>query len=311
MDSEELTTHQAAALLVEEAETPEEFAEEVEAEAQSEPEQTPEDVASEEETTSEEEIEAKDDEAEDTAEEETEEKDEQLYTISVQGEEMEVTESELLYGYMRNRDYTQSKQKLAEDRRAFEQERTETRSQLKDALAYYSMPATKQPQPQDFASEPDPNAAFAAAYSKWQQDSQSQAQAEQLLTAIQQEEERKAIEARDAKLMEEIPEWADEQVRASDIKEMVALAVEKGFTPEQVAMTHEPGLIQILRLAVRGAAVEAKPVLLKRSTEVKPRLSGGPKERRDPQAEAYARAKARFEKTGSMEDAIRLQALSG
>lgn len=72
---------------------------------------------------------------EDTHEEETDE--EPKYTVKVDGEEIEVTQDELLRGYMRQRDYTQKTQQLAEQRRQFEQYRPQY-----------------QPQPQQQTQEP-------------------------------------------------------------------------------------------------------------------------------------------------------------
>lgn len=45
------------------------------------------------------------------------------YKITVDGQELEVTEADLKSGHMRHRDYTQKAQKLAEDRKAIEAER--------------------------------------------------------------------------------------------------------------------------------------------------------------------------------------------
>ena len=72
---------------------------------------------------------------EDTHEEETDE--EPKYTVKVDGEEIEVTQDELLRGYMRQRDYTQKTQQLAEQRRQFENYRPQY-----------------QPQPQQQTQEP-------------------------------------------------------------------------------------------------------------------------------------------------------------
>ena len=72
---------------------------------------------------------------EETHEEETDE--EPKYTVKVDGEEIEVTQEELLRGYMRQKDYTQKTQQLAEQRRQFEQYRPQY-----------------QPQPQQQTQEP-------------------------------------------------------------------------------------------------------------------------------------------------------------
>lgn len=48
--------------------------------------------------------------------------DEPKFKVKVDGEEIEVTQEELLRGYMRQKDYTQKTQQLAEQRRQFEQQ---------------------------------------------------------------------------------------------------------------------------------------------------------------------------------------------
>ena len=72
-------------------------------------------------------------------EEQVQEAEEPKYTVKVDGEEIEVTQEELLRGYMRQRDYTQKTQQLAEQRRQFEQYR----------------PQYQQPQPQQVQETQD------------------------------------------------------------------------------------------------------------------------------------------------------------
>lgn len=52
------------------------------------------------------------------------------YTITVDGQEMTVTEADLKAGHMRHRDYTQKTQRLAEQQRAWETERTQLTDDL-------------------------------------------------------------------------------------------------------------------------------------------------------------------------------------
>lgn len=56
-------------------------------------------------------------------EEQEEPQEEPKYTVKVDGKDVEVTQEELLRGYMRQADYTQKTQQLAEQRRQFEQYR--------------------------------------------------------------------------------------------------------------------------------------------------------------------------------------------
>ena len=71
---------------------------------------------------------------EDTHEEETDE--EPKYTVKVDGEEIEVTQDELLRGYMRQKDYTQKTQQLAEQRRQFENYRPQYQPQPQQVPQY-------------------------------------------------------------------------------------------------------------------------------------------------------------------------------
>lgn len=60
---------------------------------------------------------------------EPEQEEEPKYKVKVDGEEIEVTQDELLRGYMRQKDYTQKTQALAEQRRQFEQYRPQYQPQ--------------------------------------------------------------------------------------------------------------------------------------------------------------------------------------
>ena len=71
---------------------------------------------------------------EETHEEETDE--EPKYTVKVDGEEIEVTQDELLRGYMRQKDYTQKTQQLAEQRRQFENYRPQYQQQPQQTQQY-------------------------------------------------------------------------------------------------------------------------------------------------------------------------------
>ena len=75
-----------------------------------------------------------DDELIDQVEEEApSESNEELYTITVNGQEMEVTLDELRKGYSRQQDYTQKTEKLSQDRRTVEQLKNDLTRQSEEA----------------------------------------------------------------------------------------------------------------------------------------------------------------------------------
>lgn len=231
---------------------------------------------------------------------------EQVYTVKVDGKEFEVTETELLAGYQRQQDYTQKTQSIAEQRRAFEQERQGEMEQLRNALAYYALPTAKEPRPEDFAGQPDQ---FMQAYGQWQQQSARQAEAAQLLEAITAEESQRTLEREAGLLQQAIPEWADETVRQADYAKMMQAASDRyGFTQEEIAQVTDHRLLILLRDAAKGAELEAKPVVLKRKTEIKPKLSAGAKVKTDPNAskqkKAFGKLKSKGDLTGRDAEAL-------
>lgn len=223
---------------------------------------------------------------------------EQVYTVKVDGKEFEVTESELLAGYQRQQDYTQKTQAIAEQRRAFEQERQGEMEQLRNALAYYALPTAKEPRPEDFAGKPDQ---FMQAYGQWQQQSARQAEAAQLLDAIVSDENRRTLEREAGLLQQAIPEWADETVRQADYAKMMQAASDRyGFSPEEIAGVTDHRLLILLRDAAKGAELDAKPVVLKRKTEIKPKLSAGAKVKTDPNADKQKKALGKLKTKGDL-----------
>ena len=224
---------------------------------------------------------------------------EQVYTVKVDGKEFEVDESELLAGYQRQKFFTQKTQSLAAERRAFEQERDAEIVQLRDALAYYALPTAKEPRPEDFADKTDQ---FMQAYGNWQQQTARQTEASQLLEAITAEETQRVLQRESGLLQKAIPEWADETVRQADHAKMVKSASDRyGFTPEEIAQVTDHRLLLLLRDAARVSELDAKPVVLKRNTKIKPKLTAGTKNKTDPRAEAYAKALVKL-KNGSVGD---------
>lgn len=223
---------------------------------------------------------------------------EQVYTVKVDGKEFEVTETELLAGYQRQQDYTQKTQAVATERREFEQQRDAEIVELKNALAYHALPTAKEPRPEDFAGKPDQ---FMQAYGNWQQQTARQTEAAQLLEAITADETRRVFEREAGLLQQAVPEWADETVRQADYAKMVKSGSDRyGFTPEEIAQVTDHRLLLLLRDAARVSELDAKPVVLKRKTEIKPKLSAGTKNKTNPKAEAEAKALKKLNNGGAL-----------
>ena len=235
-----------------------------------------------------------------TADEDPDGDTEEVYTVKVDGEEFEVTQSELISGYQRQRDYTQKTQAHSAQVQQWEQERQAEVGQLKNALSYYALPTAKEPRPEDFAGKPEE---FMQAYGQWQQQSTRQSEAAQLLEAITAEETQRVLAREAGLLREKIPEWADETVRQAEYAKMTAVATDRyGFTPDEISQLTDHRLLPLLRDAMRMAEIDAKPVVMKRKTEVKPKLSAGAKTKTDHKAEAHAKAVAKLNSGKAMSE---------
>ena len=115
------------------------------------------------------------------------------------------------------------------------------------------------------------------------------------------DEHRRTLEREAGLLKQAIPEWAEETVRQADYANMMQVASDRyGFTPEEIAKVTDHRLLILLRDAAKGAELDAKPVVLKRKTEIKPKLSAGAKVKTDPNAEKQKKALGKLKSSGDL-----------
>lgn len=190
------------------------------------------------------------------------------FTVKVDGEELEVDQSELIAGYQRQADYTRKTQALSHERKQYEAQRDQiiaARQQeiqqlqtLVTGLAQFvpqvneqELQELRRTDPAEWAARKEEiearHNAFRAAI----------AQQEQLASANRQA----TIQAEYPRLLEAIPEWRDETVFRKEYQELGAwLIQEGGFTPEEWNEVTDHRYIRMARLAKIGAeAARAKP----------------------------------------------------
>lgn len=240
--------------------------------------------------------------------------------IKVNDEIGEVTEEELVKGFLRQEDYTRKTQEVASTRKKFEQEelpqvraeRAELAtklSQLTEALEA----ATPQEPDWDTLADEDP-AQFAQLRRAWDKHQQRLARAREMSEAAQkkvredQEVQFKAfVTEQREKLLEVIPEWKDSGVAKKERNELIEYAMSRGFSEDELKQVYDHRVIRLLRDAAQfHKAQKAKPKVqekIDRATVVKP---GTPKPRQEVAvAEAKQRAQ-RLAKSGSVDDAALL-----
>lgn len=224
------------------------------------------------------EAEAEEQEAPAEKEEEAEFEDETVFVLKRNGEETEYSQADALELAQKGFDYTQKTQEHSANVKAFEAEKTQTLGQLKDALSYYALPQSKEPQAADFAGRPPQE--FVDAFNAYQQTSARQDEAKQLLDAVTAEETRVQNEEFSRNLLEAMPEWTDPAVRQAEFDTLSSFAAERyGFAAEDVAGVSDHRLLLLLRDAARVGEIDAKPVVMKRKTEVKKKMGAGAKEK--------------------------------
>jgi len=280
---------------------------EPEQEAEAEDEQAPEeadDTAESDE--SEEEADADDEEPEPEA---------KTYTVKVNGEEVEVTEDELLAGYSRTSDYTRKTQEIAALRKQLEPELESVRAEREQ---YARLLTRLEEQVGGNEQEPDWDAlrrndpyGFAEQWAAWQQKQQRRQAIQtekQRLESIRQQEaaqqRAKILKQEDELLLSAVPEWKDQKVRQKETAELVQFARDLGFNDDELTNVTDHRAIVLMRDAAAYRRMMAKTkgkVAAPKASSKKTLKPGAPQAPR--KKSALDDAKKRLARTGSVEDA--------
>ena len=290
------------------------------------------DESLEEEPEEEEEVESEEEEAEEESEEPVEEEqpEEALYTVRVDGEDVEVTLDELSKGYSRQQDYTKKTQEIAEYRKHYEEaigiygdeiaQTQATRKQYVDALA--NMVQMEYGALQEYANidwerlkveDQDQyllkRDEYREAESRMQQ-TQSQIQREQ--AAQQQEQEvqfKNVLQDEYTKLSNIIPQWKNEDFRRKVSSELRDFAIAKGFSEEEVSqlVDHRSILILLEAKAFEDGQKSKKEIKAKK-VKNKPKvvISGTPRTKESVDKNKRTAQMKRLQGSGHIDDASTL-----
>ena len=200
-----------------------------------------------------------------------EEEQPEIYTVRVNGADVEVTFDELTKGYSRQSDYQRKTQEVAEQRRAVEKQYQDAQAQFqKSQQLEQQYAALLGPMAQQLQADNQPEPNFDEAYaadpieaSRLERNYRVQKEDRaKKLHAIQSEQQRLMQESKQRQevqyqqhlidqqklVLEDIPEWTDEKVRDKEVAEMRVWMVESGrFTPEQVNQVSYAGHVVSIR----------------------------------------------------------------
>jgi hypothetical protein len=250
-------------------------------------------------------------------EEETQEEEEQpqVYTVKVDGKEIEVTLDELQKGYSRTQDYTRKTQQVAETRKAVEAEAQAIRAereqyaQLLGALKQ-QLETTEVPVDMDRLRDEDPI--------EWVRQSEIRRQKQEKLAAIQSEQQRLSelaqqqraqelqahLESQREALLQAVPEWKDSKKAQAEKALLVEFGKKIGFSDEELKNVYDHRAV----IALRKAALYDQ--MMSKRGQIKPVVNNGPRPAkpsaagRVSQTTEATRAKQRLAKTGRVNDAV-------
>ena len=279
-----------------------------------------------EEESEEEESEEEDEESEESDEQESEEP--EVYAVTVNGTEQEVTFDELIKGYSRQSDYTKKTQELAEERRniesGMEQYKSELaglqqeRQQYVDALTQVIQSSTagletysnvdwaalKEEDPIEYITKRDE-------YREMQERVRSQQhtmQIEQQKQAAQMQQVKKQLlHDEHSKLVEKVPEWGQPDSQKAMAIEIRDYALEQGFSSEEISSLVDHRSLVVLMKAQKYDAMKKADVKSKKIKN-KPKVvrSGvGIKKTQESKSKRISKMK-RLQQTGRIDDASAL-----
>jgi len=251
------------------------------------------------------------------------ESDDTVFTVKVNGQEIEVGIDELKAGYSRQSDYTKKSQALSEERKSFEQDRDavllerQQYAQLLGALQQ-QLNGMDEPAP-DFDRLYDEDPIEATRLERqWQQ---RQSAKQQKMQAIQLEQQRvqeanrqyqmqtmqQILQEEVQRLPEVIPEWRNDEVAAREREELREYLINSGVAEEELQALVRANHIKVLRKAmlydkgqkrVQRAAKDGR-----RSKTVRP---GSSQAQSKPGSRRQKSARQRLARSGRLDDAANL-----
>jgi hypothetical protein len=242
------------------------------------------------------------------------------FKVKVNGQEIEVTEDEVLKGYSRTEDYTRKTQQLAEQRKQFEErEVAAVRAERQQYATYLEQLSTalksltpEEPNWDVLRTQVTPDV-FAAELLNWQQTQKRIEKVEAERATVKEQQDRDAqegfkqyVQAEQAKLEEALPDIKDpDKARVLKTK-LGEFAESRGFSKEELGRVTDHRLVLLLHDAMareaERKAEKAKAPEIKNKIE-KAMATAEPGARTTaPKANALKEATARLKKSGSVDD---------
>lgn len=257
----------------------------------------------------------------DDEQDETEEQNEpQLYSVKVNGEDVEVTIDELQSSYSRQADYTRKTQELAQQRKAVEEQKSEVAKN--EAIYKELLPKMEAALSESLGTEPDWETLYSndpIGYVRerdlWNEKQQKlqAVQAEQ--TRLQEEEQvkqqeqiQKYMQYGEKQILNHVPEWKDKTIQQEEKLAIRDHAInDLGFTAEEINQVYDYRLLLGLRNSwmqnKTQKAVKKKPT---QKASARNRVAKPGSVSRKKTSTPLKKSKARLAKSGKVQDAAKV-----
>jgi len=267
------------------------------------------------------------------AEEETEDEEVEestVYTVKVNGQDVEVSEDELIKGYSRQSDYTQKTQELAEYRRQLDQgaqhlqgeiaQTQQARAQYVDAVATaiesnYShlqnfstidWERLKTEDREEYLTKRDE---YRQAEDSINQLKQKHAEASQQQQQEDAQQHQQMLQEEHHKMVSILPQWAEPETQRALAKSVTEFALSKGYTQEELSQLIDHRSILVLMQAKAYEDLTRKQTeVRKKKVKNKPKVvrTKAKKDKSDKAQAVRAERMKRLQQTGHVTDAAGL-----
>jgi len=242
----------------------------------------------------------------------------QTFTVKVDGQEVEVTQEELVNGYSRQQDYTRKTQELSQQRKTIEQKQSEL--EQRDAIYSQLLPKMEAQLNSALGEEPDWNSLYEDDPVGYVRQQQVWNEQKQKLEAVQAEQQRlqqesfveqqkliqQQVEEGQTKLLEVIPEWQNQEVANKEKAEIASYATEVlGYTQEEVNSVYDWRALLGLRKAWLSDKI-AETVKKKPTQKAPARVARPGTANKRKSVAPVKRAKQRLAKSGKLQDAAKV-----
>ena len=242
----------------------------------------------------------------------------QTFTVKVDGQEVEVTQEELVNGYSRQQDYTRKTQELSQQRKTIEQKQSEL--EQRDAIYSQLLPKMEAQLNSALGEEPDWNALYEDDPVGYVRQQQVWNEQKQKLDAVQAEQQRlqqesfveqqkliqQQVEEGQTKLLEVIPEWQNQEVANKEKAEIASYATEVlGYTQEEINSVYDWRALLGLRKAWLSDKI-AETVKKKPTQKAPARVARPGTANKRKSVAPVKRAKQRLAKSGKVQDAAKV-----